>query len=429
MTNRRKKTLGWSIQQRGNTWYLYHRLTPTGKQIGVTTKETDRELALAKAIQMIKAIRLQANASSVISDYSGVLNDDSRSDNEKRYINDLVKNEMATRLHSISSNLDDLATQEESILLGKYQDKTNPRLTTLWDFDSDRGLLPDFLKSQDKSPASIVKHRAILRPFFAHLADNGVERAESIRQGHIVSHFDAIAGDYHQNTLHSIETIIRHLLRYLDDQYGIKIAFPKLNVRTTNIPTSKEIGVLTEEQISAITGVLSEFDCDLYLRLFLLGLNTGMRRAEYTNLLWDNVFLNAPKPYINVRTNDADASKGIARSYLKTRRSSRRLPIRASLLAEMKQWHAERDPDCPYVLRIPPHKDRSKYRLPYSVESAIRAVVPNFHLHILRHTFISRALLVGKVPPVEVAQWVGDTVAEILNTYSHFIDTGNVDNW
>ena len=49
------------------------------------------------------------------------------------------------------------------------------------------------------------------------------------------------------------------------------------------------------------------------------------------------------------------------------------------------------------------------------------------HVHTFRHSFVSHALVVGKVPPDVVRQWVGHLDPEILKNYTHVSNNASQD--
>lgn len=71
------------------------------------------------------------------------------------------------------------------------------------------------------------------------------------------------------------------------------------------------------------------------------------------------------------------------------------------------------------------HWDRWSFKFPHSLQTQIKQACPRFHPHLLRHTFISNALMAG-VPPVKVSKWVGDSLGMILSTYTHCIPDSDI---
>jgi integrase len=50
----------------------------------------------------------------------------------------------------------------------------------------------------------------------------------------------------------------------------------------------------------------------------------------------------------------------------------------------------------------------------------LRALAAGWGVHGTRHTFVSNCLR-ERIDPIRVAEWVGDTVAELLKTYAHMV--------
>jgi len=116
----------------------------------------------------------------------------------------------------------------------------------------------------------------------------------------------------------------------------------------------------------------------------------------------------------------------VTASTLKTRKSHRIVPIKKVLKPLLVEWHANRDESNPYVLVT--NGNRMLYNN-CKLNKKLQNIVAKWHLHLCRHTFISKALSSKDISIAEVALWTGDSVQMILNTYSHFIDTGNIDKF
>jgi hypothetical protein len=71
-------------------------------------------------------------------------------------------------------------------------------------------------------------------------------------------------------------------------------------------------------------------------------------------------------------------------------------------------------------------------RMPYNnykLNKKPQKIIPKWHLHLCRHTAISKALSTKDIRIAEAVPWTGDRVQMILSTYFHFIDTGNIDRF
>ncbi|MCK5863342.1 MAG: tyrosine-type recombinase/integrase, partial [Candidatus Hydrogenedentes bacterium] len=195
------------------------------------------------------------------------------------------------------------------------------------------------------------------------------------------------------------------------------------------------VRTISDKEIELLTPIFVKFNQAFGL-FFQLGIHTGMRRTEIANLLWADVDLDhIPRAIAFVRPHAEDKEKGIVRSTVKTRRSERIVPLKTELINYLR-------PHCKtsgYVVDSDKYKIcREQFDLPKKLLKQVREVCPQFHLHLMRHTFITNALMGGKkkdgkkqepIPSVKVAMWVGDSVQMILDTYTHYIPDDSIDSF
>jgi integrase len=181
---------------------------------------------------------------------------------------------------------------------------------------------------------------------------------------------------------------------------------------------SKKIMPLTDDDIVRIEKVMGN---ERDKTVWALCLHTGMRISEVINLLWKNVDL--VNKIIYVKANDVDGNRGILKSTLKTSNSDRKIPIKKVLLTILQT--AKVKATSAYV--VEPMRKRGEYD--WSAKSPITTIRPDFHTHLLRHTFITRFLHVKNVTIFEVATIAGNTPQEIQKTYGHFFNTGNINKF
>jgi integrase len=421
MANKKADAKGWTLVKRGNTYTVMHRYTtelnPNGKpkQIGVSTGKSNYEEALQVALEIVKEARIAQGTSAVRGS--------------------VMVNSMKQMVTPIAESK---YKQEEEKFLGNELDKTNPRLSTLWAFGEtyaeDTGLYCDYLRN-NKSPNVFLSRRPTYKHFFSTLSDKGkgVSRVQDIAQEHINDYFTYLMEAYpNAGTQHHKMISIRMFFNWLNAKYKIAIpTYLKQGTTLDQFTVVDDSKILTNDEIIAVQSFLSAKKNPNFLKLFLIGLHTGMRKGELTHLRWEDINFNTGR--ITVTTHNADPSRGIQKSWLKNRRSHRVVPIREVLKPYLKEWFDTRNESDPYIL------EGIKNRTQWSVEHVCKEIqefVPKMHIHILRHTFISNALQLNtkdptKPPasPVEVAMWVGDSVNMILSVYSHFVNTGNINNW
>jgi len=459
-TNKRNENKGWTLVKRGNTYTVMHRYTLNGKQTGKSTGESDYESAMRVALDIVKEARSNSHTSEPITEVfkkkkddiyyvkhrytvdgkqvivsTGETNEESATQVAKKIVTDAKEqckvipirgSVMINAMKQMSTQIAEKKyAQEEEKFLGNELDKINPRLSVLWAFgenkDSDSGLFHDSMKQ--RSTSVFKNRRPEIKTFFDFFTSQGVNRVNDITPEILSDCYDECIFNYtNTETQHHRDISMRMFFNFLNKTYKIALPeYPKVSNVPNPLKAIDSSNVLTTPEITEIASFLSGRDNETYNKLFFIGLYTGCRKSEITNLLWSNVHFNTSR--ITITTNTPDADKGITKSYLKNRNAFRIVPISNLLMPLLKEWF-ENKSNSPYVLDSI-RGDRNLFSTNY-ICLELQKIVKHMHMHILRHTFISNALLAG-VPPIEVAKWVGDSLNVILSIYTHFLNTGNID--
>jgi len=389
--------LGWSLQLRGKTWYVYHRINSEGKLVGITTGKQDHEEALQRALELVQDARATRDSG-----------------------------ELGSYMAHITTQK--LKAREEEILLGNELDKTNPRMTTLWKLGAtrhgDTGVFRDWVSST-LSTHEHYKMRVAWKMLVTTHPD--LHRIHDVTGAHIEKCLELKRAVVSELSLVNYWSVaFRSLFKRLISlgYYHKENPCPSLGRRLerTRVNTTD---VLTPEELKAIAEIFEERDPALGM-LAQLAIHTGMRKSEITNLRWEDVDLDrAPRPIIHVQPHAENKELGVQRNTLKTRHSVRVVPMKKELI----EYMMARRKSVGYVVDSERYKiSREFFRIPAPVQKRASEVCTGFHLHLLRHTFISRALMAGQ-PPVKVAKWVGDSVQMILDTYTHCIPDDSIDDF
>jgi integrase len=412
-----KDSMGWSLHKQGNKWYVRHRLTPDGKPAGKSTGETDKEKAYEKALEIIRVIRrdqlIQQKVQSPENTGMGL---------------DI------TGFASVFTTTYEQMEKEAEILLPYKLDETNPRLSILWvhneDWRLDGGLIVDILRELNTSPTSYNMYRCRWNNFVNFLNEKypKVIRVKQITKD-MCNEFLSTKSTLKETTRINYVTVIRKVFSILIEKGKCEyIPMPTVK-RVVNRQNKKIVipKIITEEQETILRNILMDYPDKSYLYLFEIALKTGMRKGEVVNLLWDNIHLeNKKHPFIVIQPNDK--VDDVDEYQLKTQRSTRTTPIKKSLIPILNSIPKTG----PYVINPTLHSFRRyTFEFPEGLRLKLqnkKTGVSHFTPHTLRHTFISRALMAGNAP-IEVALWVGDSVQMILQTYTHIIPTGNIDNF
>jgi integrase len=415
MGKQHKDSLGWSMQKRGNTYFVYHRYSQSGKLVGKSTGQKDHEKAIQAALEIVAKARLSLIPGSVM---RGLLSGDIERDK----------------------------TEQEEKLLGNELDKTNPRMTTLWTIakrsKDDTGILHDLIK-KEHSHLSAVKFRCAWKFITETLPE--IHRVGDITP----EHMDKVLKAKKENVNNVKKKPVSELT--LAQYWGIafrtlfKILIEQKWYHKPNpaplVPMSNKrkkvtiVQTISDKQIKVLAPIFEDFD-PAFGMFFQLGIHTGMRRTELANLRWEDIDLNhKPRAIALVRPHDADAEKGIKRSTVKTRRSERIVPLKKELIGYLKPRRRATG----YVIDSAVYViSREQLQLPKALTEKAKKVCKNFHPHLMRHTFITKALMGVKkrgkelqppIPPVKVAMWVGDSVQMILDTYTHCIPDDSIDSF
>ena len=400
MSKKGQERVGWTVINRKGTKVYYVKGRVEDWQFNKTTGETDYEKALEKALQIVNNLR-------------------------KEYYTKEVEDENIKKalLHRLSTTIDEQTAKEESVLLSNKLDKTNPRLSTLWTFgdtyQEDKGVYADYMRKH--KPNYFQNRRWVYKRLFEFLTKtHEVECIGEVTTSHLQEFMDSLTSS--KNTINFIDISIRALYNYTKQYYGITVTYPTVVEKPETQPLDKS-EVLTEEQIKGILDYLSNLKNKAYYRLFLLLLHTGMRKSEALNLLWNNVCLDDKN--IRVTVNESDTEIGVKRSFLKTSNSYRVVPISPPLMDALKEWKEDNTDNNPYVIAA--SGNRNAYTSMGRLKEELEKIVPNWHLHMLRHTYISRCINKGK-NPAQVAKVVGDTVNTIMKVYYHFKPTDEFDD-
>ena len=182
--------------------------------------------------------------------------------------------------------------------------------------------------------------------------------------------------------------------------YGLIAASPLADLETPKVREPRQVRIIPEELFRRI---LASVNPELRMAL-LIGWYTGMRRAEFLALTWDDVEFKGQT--ISVTKQLAGADLGIA-PYTKSHNSYRTIPAPGPLLKELKKY---RDA---YPLLL----DKKIFPKPYSPYKLLWQELRKFNVtpHYLRHTYGTRLIAEG-VDVQTAAALLGDNVQTVINT-------------
>ncbi len=192
-------------------------------------------------------------------------------------------------------------------------------------------------------------------------------------------------------------------------------------------PEKTEMQVWNESQVSQF--LIGNPDL-----IFRMALTTGMRRGELLGLKWEDLDWRTGSLTIRRQVYEPEGG-GWRFQEPKTYRGRRSVKVGKSMLAALRDHYNNTLPTLRAVagdawqendLIFPSAKGtpRNGYQVSKEFHRAQRAAgLPEIRLHDCRHTAASLMLMHG-IPPIQVAQILGQSVAVLLDTYSHFIPGG-----
>lgn len=238
--------------------------------------------------------------------------------------------------------------------------------------------------TQESARIHITKH---LMPYFGHMRLDHIN--ETIWEAYVV--------DCHlKSPARKLFNDFKHMTMVMLHAYRKGLIQRPLQFKNPDPKT--EVGkVYSQEEISRL---LFEANPELKLQI-LMAITMGMRRSEILLLSWDRVDL--PNRVIHLRNQDTKI------------RSGRSIGISPQVLQSLMA----RERVSQWVFSY--QKDKSKPTRSHKTAWGLckkRAAVEG-RFHDLRHTFISRSLILFKKNPMQVARYCGVSVRVIESVYLH----------
>ena len=184
--------------------------------------------------------------------------------------------------------------------------------------------------------------------------------------------------------------------------YGIISVNPMEDIEIEKYRQERKTKTVTEEHFRQLLDACT--DREMYIA-FLLAWYTGMRRAEYLALTWEDIDMSSATVTVN---------KQISGPYPKSNNGYRTIPIPATLISELKK----------YKIALPLRLDKKLFASPQSLHKRMWKLMHNLigsTPHHLRHTYGTRLIAEG-VDVQTAAALMGDHVQTVINTYIHYTD-------
>jgi integrase len=164
--------------------------------------------------------------------------------------------------------------------------------------------------------------------------------------------------------------------------------------------------VYTDREIEALWKVMSEETRDK----FVLSYECMMRLREALHLTWDRVDLKSGKVTLRAEDVKTGSRTGRGREFILSEHALTRLRMRRLAVKDSR-----------YVFPSPvsPAQPVNEIRNAWAAAKRRAGIKGQARWHDLRHSAISRALLVAGVPPIQVSLYAGVSIATIERVYLH----------
>lgn len=150
---------------------------------------------------------------------------------------------------------------------------------------------------------------------------------------------------------------------------------------------------------------------------YVLALTTAMRRGEMLALRWQDVDLDACEVDVNATLRQVSRWR-FRRDPTKTDKSLRVVPLNAEAADALRDYRRDHATSTGFVFARPDGRPWPPAEVTREFQQRLKdAGIPKARLHDTRHTAITLALDAGEDPRT-VADWAGDQVSTILNTYA-----------
>lgn len=171
---------------------------------------------------------------------------------------------------------------------------------------------------------------------------------------------------------------------------------------------------LTPEQVRAL---LDSTQGDPRHAFYVLALTTAMRRGEMLALRWEDVDLRKGEVDVNATLRQVSRWR-FRREPTKTDKSIRIVPLNEEAVAALTAYRRDHATSTGFVFARPDGRPWPPAEVTREFQRRLVAVgLPKARLHDTRHSAIAIALDAGEDPRT-VADWAGDQVSTVLNTYA-----------
>lgn len=265
---------------------------------------------------------------------------------------------------------------------------------------------------EGRSPNTIESYDVKIKMFINYLNNKKIEDLTVIDVRKYILHLQNKMKDNGKVlTSGAVQTYVRHLRAYLNYSYQKKI---------TNIDWLREIKlpkaeqkveeILNDDEIVIIFASMKSMELDFYrtraLAITSLLLDTGIRASEVCSINYNDV--NFENNYIKIKGKGSKERlvklTPVVKRYIYQYLRHRRIKNKG-----VKALFVRRD------------GDRITYETLKRIFINLRrdTCIERLHMHLCRHTFATRKILVDGVDPFNLQVMLGHTTLDMVRKYSH----------
>lgn len=253
---------------------------------------------------------------------------------------------------------------------------------------------------------TINKKKSLINMYAEDLKPYNVR---NIKKSDLLTWKNSVAAlDRSVNVKNKIIQVVKAISKFGFDYYD----YPNFAISLKAFPKTsddvKDIAIISPEDFNLI---IENIDNEVYKRCFIFLYNTGMRRGEAMALLKSDI----QGKYASINKNIKNFKQGF--KPLKNVSSKRTILLNdlayeaIEPLLETKGDFIFGELECLSITTIKRYFDNA----------LMKAGLPHYRIHDLRHSFISNAILNG-IDIVTVSKYVGHSdIERTLNTYSHLL--------
>lgn len=264
-----------------------------------------------------------------------------------------------------------------------------------------------------KEPGTVKTTKTALNKF-SELDGVALEKIEFLNIKKIVN--DMVKEGLKPVTIEHYIVRLKVMLDSAVDDYKAIPTSPLSANKITLLP-EKEVAkmrVLTDSELANLIDIITPSKDRM---IVILASKCGLRAGELVGLTWDAVDLKNLDLYVNKQWKKLKSGE-YGFGSLKTKNSYRKVPISASVVAELEE----------YKKNSPREMKNNRLFVEKNTSNVCTRLRLKFKklgfdnsLHDLRHTYATHLIAAG-IDFKTVSAYMGDTVNMVIKTYAHFTD-------